>query len=378
MQAKENCHLKGDKVVEQLLDRLQGALLAVRLGDTLGMPVETMTPAEILAATNWRGVTGFLDAIQTKYPDQANLKKGDPTDDWQFAVVVSKSLIACWGYSQEDMARRHVAAQDHSTIGWGETMRRGIIELETYFVSGGQFGRSFNQAPWPKPRQGAGNGIAMKIVSIPFAVALLEREHDLQQLAPTTFSWVDQLSALTHSHEDAMYTAYALARAISYCTHQSVQTLGDSLALLDWLDEELQMVDKKSEYYFNRAQPRFRNSSQAVVKQLRRLREHIGKPEHLLRVFPPTGLAIESVPYALGIFLTYPEDARKALLTCVNAGDDCDTTAAMCGSLLGANGGVEAFPEEWRNFRPDFQEPLDLGARLYETFSTLVLPKSTL
>lgn len=365
-------------MVEKLLDRLQAALLAVRFGDTLGMSVETMTPAEILAVTGGKGVTGFLDAIQTKYPDQANLKKGDPTDDWQFTVIVSESIIACRGYNQEDMALRHVAAQEQSTIGWGETTRRSIVDLATYFASGGQYGRSFKQAPWPKPRQGAGNGVAMKVVSIPFAVSLAEREHDLQQLAPTTFSWVDQLSALTHSHEDAMYTAYALARAIAYCTHQSIQTLGDSLTLLNWLDEELQMVDKKSGYYFNRVQPRFRSSSQAVIKQLRRLRELIGKPERLIRVFPPTGLAIESVPYALGIFLTYPEDARKALLTCVNAGDDCDTTAAMCGALLGANGGVEALPEEWRNFRLDFQEPLDLGARLYETFSTLVLPKSTL
>jgi ADP-ribosylglycohydrolase len=340
-------------------DHLQGSLLGVRIGDALGMPVETMSPAEILAATDGKGVTGFLDAIQTKYPDQAMLKKGDPTDDWQFNRIVAKSLIACRGYNQADMARRHVAEKDVNMIGWGKTTRSATMELATYFASGGQYGRDPNNLPEAKPDFGGGNGVGMKVFSLPSAI--LAAEYGAQYRYPeyTLFRWVEQLTMLTHSHSDAFFTAYALAVAFDACVRDAVYTSSDAQRLLQKIDFELAKVENAS---------RYRDVS-ATRKQIGRLMYCIGNPGKVTENFPPYGLAIQSVPFALGIFLTYPGDARKALLTCVNAGYDCDTTAAMCGSLLGANGGVEAFPAEWRNFRPDFQEPLELGERLYQAFA---------
>jgi len=38
----------------------------------------------------------------------------------------------------------------------------------------------------------------------------------------------------------------------------------------------------------------------------------------------------------------------KALETAIRIGDDCDTVAAIAGSLLGARWGVSAIPEDWK------------------------------
>ncbi len=360
-------------------DRLQGSLLGVRIGDALGMPVETMEPMAILDATNMQGITGFVDAIQKRLKEQSEFKAGDATDDWQLTRVVAESLIACQGYNQEDMARRHVQAMQQTQAGWGGTTRRSVKELKEYFASGGTQGRSPQTLPTPRPESGAGNGIAMKVASIPFAVHLAERDPEGERIwgTHTTFTWVDQLAALTHCHADAMYTAYAVASAIAHCLYHPVQTIADSKLLLASVIVDLDFIRGKSRFYKHTVAG---GHLQVIdpgdtIAQLRKLLPIIGLPERIRQELPPTYTAIDSVPYALGVFLSFPTDARKALLTCVNAGLDTDTTAAICGSLLGANGGVSVFPEEWRRFRSDFWEVLNLGEKLYETFSTLVLPK---
>ena len=38
----------------------------------------------------------------------------------------------------------------------------------------------------------------------------------------------------------------------------------------------------------------------------------------------------------------------KALETAIRIGDDCDTVAAIAGSLLGARWGANAIPKEWK------------------------------
>lgn len=42
-----------------------------------------------------------------------------------------------------------------------------------------------------------------------------------------------------------------------------------------------------------------------------------------------------------------PDHLREALVQCVRAGNDTDTTAAIAGGLLGARWGASAVPEEW-------------------------------
>ena len=65
-------------------------------------------------------------------------------------------------------------------------------------------------------------------------------------------------------------------------------------------------------------------------------------------------LAQDTVPFALWAAATHLSDYRAAILTCVEAGGDVDTTAAITGGVVAAAAGRAAIPAEWLTHR----EPL--------------------
>ncbi|MEK7570385.1 MAG: ADP-ribosylglycohydrolase family protein [Patescibacteria group bacterium] len=343
------------------LERVQASLLGVRIGDALGMPVETMSPEEIQLATNGMGITTFVDAIQKRLKVQSEFKAGESTDDWQLTRVVAESLIASDGYNQEDMARRHVQAAAETTAGWGGTTQGSTEELRRCFAN-----QPGGRNPWTvaeaKPGLGAGNGVAMKVAPLALAIYLREQVLGTSFDASTAFAtakYTELLWRLTHSHVDALHTAYAIAMAMQWCQVRPITNHAEAREFLHWLQEDWRCIHPPSNW----------GDYTPTLERLRWVEARLGQPNQLAEGLAPGWLAIDSVPYALGIFLSYPTDGRTALLTCVNSGIDTDTTAAICGSLIGANCGFAGFPEEWRNFRPDFQEAIDLGTQLFEVFA---------
>ncbi|WP_305786777.1 ADP-ribosylglycohydrolase family protein [Symbioplanes lichenis] len=65
-------------------------------------------------------------------------------------------------------------------------------------------------------------------------------------------------------------------------------------------------------------------------------------------------LALDSVPFAVWVAAHHLGDYRTAVETCVAAGGDMDTTAAMAGGVVAAFTGAEGVPKEWL----DAREPL--------------------
>ena len=72
-------------------------------------------------------------------------------------------------------------------------------------------------------------------------------------------------------------------------------------------------------------------------------------------LFNPNGYVISAFQAALSAIIETPvpvdnpsDHFMKALETAVRIGDDCDTVAAIAGSLLGARWGVSAIPEDWK------------------------------
>ncbi len=60
-----------------------------------------------------------------------------------------------------------------------------------------------------------------------------------------------------------------------------------------------------------------------------------------------SGFALQTVPVAAYAALSYPQELRKAVLTCVHLGGDTDTTAAIAGGIVGAGVGKRGIPEDW-------------------------------
>ena len=72
-------------------------------------------------------------------------------------------------------------------------------------------------------------------------------------------------------------------------------------------------------------------------------------------LFNPNGYVVTAFQAALSAIIETPvlEDASMehlptSLETAVRVGDDCDTVAAIAGSLLGARWGANAIPKEWK------------------------------
>ncbi len=58
-------------------------------------------------------------------------------------------------------------------------------------------------------------------------------------------------------------------------------------------------------------------------------------------------MAEEALAIAVYAALSFPEDLRAALVLAANHSGDSDSTAAICGNLLGAVLGEEALPADW-------------------------------
>ncbi|MDG6109805.1 ADP-ribosylglycohydrolase family protein [Dactylosporangium aurantiacum] len=70
-------------------------------------------------------------------------------------------------------------------------------------------------------------------------------------------------------------------------------------------------------------------------------------------------LAQDTVPFALWVAATHLSDYRSAILACVEAGGDVDTTAAIVGGVVAAAAGRAAIPDAWLTHR----EPLPSWVR---------------
>ncbi|MCF8166986.1 MAG: ADP-ribosylglycohydrolase family protein [Rhodoferax sp.] len=61
-----------------------------------------------------------------------------------------------------------------------------------------------------------------------------------------------------------------------------------------------------------------------------------------------SGFVMHTVPVALHIWLSHPQDFARAIETAVRCGGDTDTVGAIVGGLVGARVGPEGIPTEWR------------------------------
>ena len=73
----------------ELLNRYQGCIVGLAVGDALGHPAETKTPAQIRTQFGPDGITDFKSA--GLYPP------GTYTDDTQMSLAVARALIAAGG-----------------------------------------------------------------------------------------------------------------------------------------------------------------------------------------------------------------------------------------------------------------------------------------
>lgn len=348
-----------------LRSRIQGCLVGVQIGDAMGMPWEGMSHERIMKATDGAGVQTFHDAVQRWIKDTLDLKAGDTTDDWCLTRAVARSLVRRRGYDEIDCAREFVCAFEGPNVGWGKTTTRTFVALQQYLANTQKVDgvEQHFTAPEAPPGEGLSNGVAIRIASF----ALFYLPNRLWSDVSARFcKMIMDHGALTHPDRCAAIAAYTVALMIGFVVRRfgrwGSQEPIDQIHAPLLLYAVLREVDVAERLY-----PHARHGDAAVSVRLRRLSGAIQhKDPALMRKAIGSGFfVLESVPFAIGTFVRHPTDFRAGILEAVNAGGDTDSTASMVGAMIGANVGVEGIPEEWRTFRPEFREALELGEKLY-------------
>jgi ADP-ribosylglycohydrolase len=345
-----------------LLSRVKACLLGVQIGDAMGMPWEAMTYEEIMTVTEKRGVTGFMLPPGRKIRGTAHLELGQTTDDWALTRAVARSLTLQGGFSVMDIAREHLVVIQSNDFGWGRTTREALEEIEIYFQGRGGRDPRLPAKSKPGEKTGCGNGVAMKVAPLAIWNAIRYGEFRPMPL----LRQVMRLGLMTHPDPRASFTAYVLAALMAKLfvsiKPETISNL-QHFVLSEALRAEHCYGHLGADSFGKPLSERLKKTacSQGYWR-LADQREDMGKGFH----------ALESVPFSLSVFFhtracgTCDETSLKnAMHFAVSSGGDTDSNASMIAALFGAQNGPGVFPEEWRNFRPEFAESLEFGEKLF-------------
>lgn len=335
------------------LDRIQGCLMGVAIGDALGMPVETMTHDEIAALNSGTGVIDFIAPVQRRIRDTINLKPGDTTDDWQLTRALARSVIRTRGLIDvSDCAREHVAELESSTFGWGGTTQKAIEAIRR-----GQRNPLKDPLPPAPEGKGCGNGIIMKIAPLVLS-RITSRSEYLDDVDVDLWKQCRLLGLLTHPDLRATISAYAVALLMGDIVYNRELVESDASVTEEIFLPSLVRATKRVEAYesitTNLVSERLSRLNRNSLRSAQTLRETVGCGCH----------ALDTVAFTIGTFLRHSDNFFAGVLEAVNAGGDTDTNASIVGALIGLNRGLGEIPKEWRNFNPKFEEALVLGEQI--------------
>jgi ADP-ribosyl-[dinitrogen reductase] hydrolase len=280
------------------LDRAQGCLLGLAIGDAVGTTLEFRPRGSFEPIDDMVGGGAYA------------LQAGEWTDDTSLAICLAESLIARSGFDPQDQAERYLA--------WSETGRPGprgycfdignttAEALNRFRQTGEPF--SGPDGPWS-----AGNGSLMRLAPIPIFLA-----NDSE----AAVNFAGESSRVTHGADQAVDACRAYAAIL--------------VAALGGAGREALLATPAPDGPGERPlSPRVLDVMQGSWR------------EKTVEEIKGTGYVVASLEAAIWCFAN-TDSYREAVLCAANLGDDADTTAAICGQLAGAFYGASAIPMEWR------------------------------
>jgi ADP-ribosylglycohydrolase len=310
-------------------ERIRGCLLGGAIGDALGAGIEFTSLATLREQYGPNGVTGFVPAYGLL---------GAITDDTQMTLFTVEALIEARGSGP--------GLQDVNTVVdtvWAG-YQRWLITQDEMPLTDVHSRPGLVGEPVLQHRRGPGRtclaGLRRSSHQAPLPSACVDSKGcgTVMRSAPLGLFGMDQAwiartanacSELTHGHPTAGHSSVALALIID--------------ALLRGLsirDAALQAVDVVNRTFHDAGE-----TLNALVNAVA-----------LAEAGPPTAELVESLgggwvgeeALAIAVYcaLAAP-DVRSALLAAVNHSGDSDSTGAICGNILGAGFGTEAFESDW-------------------------------
>jgi ADP-ribosylglycohydrolase len=316
--------------------RALGALFGLAIGDALGMPTQSFSPAEI--DRRFGQLAGFVDGPFDQ-PLAPGMAAGSVTDDTEQAMIVADLLVEGRG-SIDPMA---LASR---LVGWETGMReRGSLDLLGPSTARAIAALRAGGAAEEVGRLGATNGAAMRVT--PIGIAFDIRDPDRLERA------VVQASVVTHNTGLALAGAAAVAAAVS--TGINGGGVEEAIAAAIGAARSASRLG----YWIAGADVGTRIEWAVASVRDRRRTEAVG----IIRDLIGTSLATqESVPAAFAALTVCPRNPWGVTLLAASLGGDCDTIAAMAGAISGSLHGAEGFPSDARALVAKVNG-LDLDAR---------------
>ena len=322
---------------EDLRGRFQGCLLGSAIGDALGRAGEGFS---LEAAVSYHG--GPLRSY-VPWPGWKSGPVGTITDDTQMTMCIAESIVANGRTDPTDIGRRFAGWLDYGR-GKGRTCGSACLRLRAGM-------------PWYESGiDSAGNGAAMRTAPIG-----LLRWRSLDQLR------LDAALAclITHSHPTAIASAIAMSAGVAYCLGQdSASYVPDRF--IEFVVTCIQGIEET-----DMPERRPGGSRTTLAKRIEELPGLLRLPDSraVYDYLYNGAFVLESLPTAMYAFLRNHHDFEATLFAAVDAGYDCDTSAAMAGALAGALLGRAQISQRWLDELEFRDELIRLADGLY-TLST--------
>ena len=277
----------------ELIERYQGCLLGLAVGDALGTTLEFKPRGTFEPIDDMVGGGCF------------DLEPGQWTDDTSLALCLAESLIEKKGFDPYDQMKKYLLwyrtdymSSTGTCFDIGGTTRAA---LEAFEMTGEPFSGPTN------PRS-SGNGSLMRLAPVPM------------------FFFPDREAMIFYAGES------------SRTTHGSQVCIDACRLFASILFNAFSGMDKERVLF---------DHDPAII-QSPAIREiaHGAYRDKTEEQIQGGGYVVKSLEAALWCFYT-TNSFHEAILKAANLGDDADTTAAICGQVAGAIYGISAIPCSW-------------------------------
>ncbi|MCS7144163.1 MAG: ADP-ribosylglycohydrolase family protein [Archaeoglobaceae archaeon] len=302
-----------------MVEKFEGCILGLAIGDALGMPAEEMSRDKI------KEIFGEIrEFIPSPYGD---LKAGQWTDDTEQMILLAESILETVYFNPSNFAEKLKNWYLGGGRRVGPTTRIAVINL-------------LRGATW----QDSGIisdtcGSAMRVAPIGlvyhFNLNLVENYAEIS-------------SSITHKGSTAIGGAIAVAIAIA-------------CKVLDFSDEEmLEEVVKRVEKQDQLLADKIRFAYEIRDRELDYAVEKLGNSISALDAVPMSFYCVFS-----------SKDFERAVIKSANCGGDTDSISAITGAIKGAEG-VDNIPNRFIEGLEDSDFLIELANRLYELHERIV------
>jgi len=320
IRARESRPLYSNPELERRVDwgKIEGMLLGVAIGDSLGYPVERILPHQKL-----KKYGEITDYVPSKMSDWKPV--GVPSDDTQLTFWTVEVLLENDGrLNIKDLADRFVKER---IFGIGSTIRKFIKNYKDL------------RKPWYLSGvHSAGNGALMRIspVIIPHV------------RVPSKELWADTVLSTMLTHNDPL----AISSSVAF-----VNILWKLLQTSEvpspewWINEYVKVaarVEGITRYRTRRKGISYSGPGFEFINTY--VRKAVNNEEDILKFSNKVGSGaylIETVAFVLYVLSIYSCDPEEAVIKAVTYSKDSDTIGAIVGSAVGALHGSESFPRRW-------------------------------